>query len=357
MIISESGYAQDINVNLNTVDSLTTSNTENLLFDVNGEICSMVIMTTDFNGLKFYSNLGVEKIMKIETGYKIWLPNQAKVIKFIIPGYPLFEYELPQSVYKHSVYIISLKVEKYEKIVIKDTLQPSLSIATSPSKARIFLNGGYLGKSPLIIKNPYFDKFDYSLKKKGYGSFSSKDSMDRKTKNISVELNDLSKSRRYFLIFNYKWDGLLRSQIDAHGMPGITFGVFGKTGFYGSANYLSVDDQIITTEYRPNYPDYYTYNKGHKLSFMAGITQQLTKPVFLYLGAGYIKRSYQREGYLDGKSESFNINTGIVFRIGWYSLLQIDYCPSINNSYASIGIGLGVNFSKKTKNSIIPPTR
>ena len=355
LIISGLGYAQDINVNLNTIDSLTTSNTDNLLFDVNGEICSIVILTTDLNGLKFYSNLGVEKIIKTETGYKIWLPNQAKVIKFIIPDYPLFEYELPQSIYRYSVYIISLKVEKYEKIVLKDTLQSSLSIATIPTKARVYINVWYLGKSPLIIKEPVFVYFEYKIKKKGFSTYSSRDTMDSKTKNISVELSDLSRTRRFFLIFNYKWDGLFRSQVDAHGMPGITFGVFGKTGFFGSVNYLSVNDGIRTNSYDPSYPDYYTYNKGHKLSFMAGVTQQLTKPIFLYLGAGYIKRTYQREGYLDGKSESVNLNTGIVFRIGWYSLLQIDYCPGINNSYPSIGIGLGINISKINKSTIIQP--
>lgn len=357
LIISISSYAQDINVNLNTIDSLTTSNSDNLLFDVNGEICSMVIFTTDLNGIKFYSNLGVEKIVKTENGYRIWLPNQAKVLKFIIPEYPLFEYELPQSIYKYSVYIISLKVEKYEKIVIKDTLQSSLSIASIPSKARVYLNGWYIGKSPLIIKEPVFVYFEYKIRKKGYGTYSSRDTIDRKTENISVELNDLSRTRRFFLIFNYKWDGLSRSQVDAHGMPGITFGVFGKTGFFGSVNYLSVNDKVITTEFRPNYPDYYTYNKGRKLSFIAGITQQIAKPVFLYLGAGYIKRTYQREGYLDGHSESVNLNTGIVFRIGWYSLLQIDYCPGINKSYSSIGIGLGINISKTNKSAIIQPVQ
>lgn len=350
LIFSESGYAQDINVNLNTIDSLTISNTDNLMFDVNGEICSMVIMTTDLNGLKFYSNLGVEKIIKIENGYKIWLPNQANVLKFIIPGYSLFEYDLPHSAFKYSVYIISLQVEKYEKTIIKDTLQSSLSIATSPAKAKIYLNGWYVGKSPKIIKNPVnFLKFEYSLKKKGFGTYSSNDSMDRKVKNISVELIDLSRTRRYFLLFNIKWDGLSRSQVDAHGMPGITFGVFGKTGMYGSINVLFVNgNKVITRNFR-SIPDYYNYNKGQKLSLSAGITQQLGKSIFIYGGPNYVKRSYQREGYLDGKSESVNLNTGIVFRIGWYSLLQIDYCPGINNSFSSIGLGLGLNFSKKIK--------
>jgi len=340
---------QNISINLNIVDSLITTNSENLIFDVNGEICSLVILTTDLDSLKFYSNLGVEKITKTNVGYRIWIPNHATVLKFVISGYPLFEYKLPHSIYKYSVYIISLKVENYGKIILKDTIQSSLSISTAPTKTRIYINRNYLGKSPLIVRSPTFLRFDYLVKKRGYASYTSTDSMDIKTKNISVELEDLSKSKRYFVILNIIWDGLSKSQVDSHGMPGITFGIFGKIGFYGSLNLLFVNDTVVAVPYNST-EDYFNYNKGQKIRVASGISYQVIKPVFLYGGPCYTRRTYQKEGYLDGKSQSLNLNIGIVFRIGWYSLLQIDYCPGINNSYSSIGFGLGFNFSKKTKN-------
>jgi len=349
LLNSKTGNSQEINVNLSNVDSLILTNTEYLVFDVNGEICSMIIITTDLEGLKFYSNLGIEKIQQIENGYRIWIPNQTTVIKIYIPGFPLFEYTLPRSDFKYSVYIISLKAEKTEKVILKDTIQQKLSFVTIPEDATIFLNGLYLGKSPKVIEKPDFDKFEYLIKKRGFSSFSSKDSMDRKIKNISIELDDLTRKKRYFLIFNVKWDGLVRSQVDAHGMKGITFGVFGETGYYGSLNYLSVNEAVVTTSHNSTYPEYFNYNKGQKVSLVGGISRQLGKSVFIYGGPGYIRRTYQREGYLDGKSESLILNTGFVFRIGWYSLLQIDFNPGINHSYSSIGFGLGINFPKKSK--------
>ena len=351
-IFTDLCYSQNISINLNIVDSLITTNSENLIFDVNGEICSLVILTTDLDSLKFYSNLGVEKITKTNVGYRIWLPNHATVLKFVISGYPLFEYKLPHSIYKYSVYIISLKVENYGKIILKDTIQSSLSISTTPVKARIYLNGKYVGKSPFIIKKPPFLVFNYSLRKKAYASYASTDSMDINKKNISVDLVDLSKSKRYFAILNIIGDGLSKSQVDSHGMPGITFGVFGKTGFYGSLNLLFVNDTVVKEPYN-TIVNYFNYNKGQKIRVATGISYQVIKPVFLYGGPCYTRRTYQREGYLDGKSQSLNLNIGVLFRIGWYSLLQIDYCPGINNSYSSIGFGLGYNFSKKRKSPTI----
>ena len=53
-----------------------------------------------------------EKIEKNKNGYRIWIPNQASVIKIFVPGYPLFEYNLPRTEYTYSVYIISLIAEK-----------------------------------------------------------------------------------------------------------------------------------------------------------------------------------------------------------------------------------------------------
>jgi len=274
--ISESGYTQEINVELKAVDSLITTNAENHVLDVNGEICSLVILTTDLEGLKFYSNLDVEKIKKIDNGYRIWIPNQASILKFTIPGFPLFEYKLPHSVYKYSVYIILLKAEKYEKIILKDTIQQSLSIATSPTKARIYLNSRYEGKSPIIINNPDFDKFDYSILKKGYGSYSSQDSMDKKTKSISVELTDLSQNKMFFLTLNAIVDAPMNSEEfhdygDYQFMLGSTFGVIGKTGLFLSLNHLYTKNTVGG-------------DMGRKIVIFSGITQQLANSIFFLWG-------------------------------------------------------------------------
>jgi hypothetical protein len=357
-IFSVSVYTQEININLKGIDSMITTNSKDLVFDVNGEICSMVFLTTDLEGLKFYSNLGIEKISKTDNGYTIWIPHQANVLKFIIPEFPLFEYKLPDSNYKFSVYIIVLSAQKKEKIILKDTMQPYLSITTTPAKATIILNGVHKGESPMIIKNPDFVRFEYFIKKKGYSSYSLRDSMDKKIKNISIELNDLRRNKRYFLTLNIKEDVAFGSpkEINFPGMYGLTFGIFGKTGMYGSLNVLPMN--VVSGSYY-NFDD-----KVQKLSLSSGITQQLGNSVFFYGGPGYIKRYYKRlrnvyqvgsyylPNYTEENIESLNINTGLIFRIGWYSVLQFDFCKSINSSYFSLGFGLGYNFPKKSKISL-----
>jgi hypothetical protein len=348
LIFSDFSYSQLIKVDLQSVDSLLVRDTINIVKDINGEICSLVLFETGLEGLKFYSNLGVEKIIKIAAVYKVWIPNEAKIIKFIIPDFPLYQYNLPESSHKYTKYIINIQADKNEKTIIKDTTHASLSITTTPNKARIYLNGYYAGKSPIIIKEPKFYKFDYNIRRKYFASYSATDSMDMNIKSLTVELENLVKSKRYFALINMIGDGLSVSQVDSHGMFGITFGLFGETGFYGSLSFLSVDEKVATPQYNSS-DGYYDYTKGQKIRIATGVTYQILNPVFLYGGPCYTRRTYQRAGYLDGKSQSLNLDLGVVFRIGWYFLLQIDYCPKINNTYGSGGIGLGYNFAKKRK--------
>jgi hypothetical protein len=339
-------FGQVTNIELITVDSLLTANKENLISDVNGELCSVVIINTELEGLKFYSNRGVEKIMKVENGYKVWIPAQSNIIKIIIPDFPLLEYKLPHSDFNHSIYIISLSTEKNEKVIIKDTLLPSLSIISIPTKARIILNGQDEGTSPLILKNPNFEKFEYSVYKKGYELYSSMDSMDIIIKNISVELKDISRNKRYFLTLNFKVDAFSKSpkQIDDKGlMPGILFGVFGKTGFYSSLNFLYINTDPASPA---SYDNYTRYNKVRKTSASIGINQQLHKSLFIYGGPGYTNRAYQEGEESTFKSESLSINTGIILRLSWKYLIQFDYGKSLTDSYSSLGFGLGYNFFK-----------
>ncbi len=327
LLLSTCGYGQKINVELNGVDSLRTMNSENLVTDVNGEICSMIILTTNLSGMKFYSNLGVEKILKIENGYRIWIPNKANILKLTIPGFPLYEYNLPHSDYKYSVYIISGETEKNEKIIILDTLRPDLSFVTIPAKARIFLDGGYIGESPIVIKNPDFYKFEYSIEKKGYESYSSMDSIDNQVKNILVELKYLPKAKRLYTALNIAIEWPVTDFTRESGMFGFTLGVLGKTGVFGSL--IHINSPSANTK---------------KFGMVSGITQQLGKSLYIYGGPGYLKRNYVNFQQQNLVSESFNFYTGIIFRIGTSFLLKLDYGKSLNNSYQSVGLGLGFSF-------------
>jgi hypothetical protein len=359
-LLYNQGFAQEIAFDLKSVDSLTI-NYENVpVTDINGEICSVVNLTTDIDSIKFYSNLGVEKVVKTEFGYRIWIPCQSNNLKLIMPGFPLSEYTFPASPFRYSVFSIVLKVNEYQRITYSDTLRKSLSLTSSPSRSRVFVNDRCIGRSPVYVNAPDYNVFDYSFKKKAYETFHSTDSFNIKSKNISVTLSSLFKSKRYFLLFNIKADqsykGGLPIITDLYDIAyfSINFGTIGMTGWYGSIGYNYLRKNLET--YQGD------YEEAQKISVVLGITQQLGKSIFFYGGPGYTNRYYKARNttfsYLDHQTlenddnlGSINLNMGFIFRIGWYSLFQIDSSIGIDQPFWSVGFGVGVNIAGK-KNTI-----
>ena len=87
----------------------------------------------------------------------------------------------------------------------------------------------------------------------------------------------------------------------------------------------------------------------------AGITQQIARPVFFALGAGYSSRSYvEDDSDIPATKSDFkgiNLHICLMFRVAWCGMIWFDF----NHSYASaggtlikavynIGMGLGINF-------------
>lgn len=341
-------FSQEIKTTFEKVDSLDFSESENVIYDINGDICSMVILNTDLKGIKFYTNLGVEKVESQNNTYKVWIPNQASVLKFAIPGCPLYEYLLPRSKHKYSVVFILVETLNTQKITIQDTTKSNLALTTNPVGAKVYLNRQYLGRSPQIITDPPFSSFYYIVKKKGYKKVSSRDTMDIKLKMISVEMVNLEKSRRYFAIFNYKQDRSYKSPKyldELRWMPGVTFGVLGKTGYYGSFSYVYLNEVLTGT----GLTYYEKYNEVKKTSITAGISQQIGKRFFLYGGPGYATRTYSQVVGEDMKSTSVDLSAGLIIRVGWYYLLQIEYSKSIIGSFSSVGLGFGLNIGMRNK--------
>ena len=353
-LTSSQNFAQEGVFNLESIDSLFINNQSETVIDVNGEICSVVNITTDHDSIKFYTNLGVEKVVKTDNGYRIWIPSQSKNLKLLVPGFPLMEYLFPGSPFKIPVYNITLDIKYYQQIVYKDTLRKSLSLTTSPARAKVYINNKFIKRSPVFISEPDFNTFEYSVKKRACESFHAKDTFNTKTKSISVSLNSLYKTSRYFLLMSVKSEGALNggiSNISAlSDIPiiSISFGSYGKTGYYGSVGYI----QGMRTG---SYPG--DYDKATKASGIFGINQQIGKSIFVYGGPGYTYRYYKvRSSYEDiylftSEQEedlsSVNLNMGIIFRIGWYFLFQIDSSLGINRPYWSVGYGIGINLRKK----------
>jgi hypothetical protein len=219
----------------------------------------------------------------------------------------------------------------------------------SPDRSRIIINGKFAGRSPYIVQNPEFFDFDYKIKRRGYETYVSRDSFDVRIKSIPVTMNSSYKSKRFFLTITIGTDGgvygdnnVLLNELDYWPMYGMTFGIFGRTGIYGSAGFTS-----------KNINNYWVRGIVNKVRLAAGVSQQFGKSMFIYFGPGCTTRKYSFDDYTstwkDESRTTVDLNTGLIFRIGWYSLLQIDYSKGLNEPYMAIGIGLGINLPKKSK--------
>jgi hypothetical protein len=217
----------------------------------------------------------------------------------------------------------------------------------SPDRSRIIINGKFAGRSPYIVQNPEFFDFDYKIKRRGYETYVSRDSFDVRIKSIPVTLNSLYKSRRYFLTIKIGTDGVYIPDeeaimdLDSWPMYGMTFGVFGRTGIYGSAGFTA-----------KNINNYSLRGIVNKVRLAAGVSQQFGKSMFIYFGPGCTTRKYSFDDYTstwkDESRTTVDLNAGLIFRIGWYSLLQLDSSIGLNRPYLALGIGLGINLPKKS---------
>ncbi len=85
---AKTAIGQEIEVELSELTKLTMAAEEEMLLDVNGDTCSIAFIHTQLEGIKFYTNRGIEKIARTNNGYKIFLPSESSVLKIAVPEYP-----------------------------------------------------------------------------------------------------------------------------------------------------------------------------------------------------------------------------------------------------------------------------
>lgn len=340
--------AQKLAFEMEQVVELDTSLNEYKVKDINGERCSMVLLNTQFEGIKFGTNLGIEKILKINTGYKIFIPSAANLFRISVPGFPLFEYKLPASDYSFAVYIFNLGPRMDTAVIYSDSISSKVSISTIPQNARVYMNHKKIGRTPLMIDSFDNDIVEYTIKKWSYEPLKTSQIADKKINDFCHELISISGKRSLFLIPNISKEefGLLKNDLYSYIDPvfGVTIGLFGKTGFFLSGK---LKNQIIQTEYIDQ------YDQKEMYGFYAGITQQIARNYYIFAGNGYLYRyvniitgsnqNYGRTTYsrIENSNNMYSLNLGMVARISWHFLLQaeIQYSPSVNLGYYNFGFG------------------
>jgi hypothetical protein len=358
---------QNLDIRIQAIDSLNKSNTTNLVYDVNGEVCNLVIVRTELDSLKFYSNRGTERIEKQDSEYRIWVSPATTILRISVPSLPLFEFSLPKSDFPNSVYFLRLSSFVGENIVYKDTvtLKPFLSISSEPSGAKVYIDKKHAGKTPFVIDPPSNLIYTYKIRKQGFSTLRGTDTLDPVINNINVRLEDLRATRRLFISFNdifYFSDGS-----EFYHMYGLSIGKIGKTSWYTSIRYNNAKPQV---RWDPNYPMggvYPTYPyTDMKFQITGGLTQQLINSIFIIAGLGYSERQSGRvDGYYDNNVfhlisihddsyKGFNTDLGIMIRFLWNFIISANITYDFGFSDDKIkceaynfGFGVGINFGAK----------
>lgn len=287
-----------------------------IIKDINGEICNLVIVKTEKDSIKFHTNRGVERIKHEKNKYKIWIPKGANIFKIIIPGYPLYEERLTFKSRDFNVFIYKLDIGNNENTFITDSLKKTLSINTIPSNAGLYLNDHYLGRTPVTLPVNSKDNITASFKISKFGYLTEQfiDTIVPDNNIIEVELKRLTDLKNSLIAFQLGYHD--------HGNPqpniGITYGRTGKTGFLIS----------LKVEYSGNPEDKWGHtNKLSRAKLSANILKPLFTPLYGYAGIGVSKKSYG-EMLIDEVYEEdntfFNTNLGLMPRILKNLLLMIE---------------------------------
>jgi hypothetical protein len=361
---------------------LDVSARENPVMDVNGTPCALIKVRTGLNNVSFFSNLAIEKIEHRTGEYWVWVSPGTTQLRIAVQDFPLLDYKLPELTEERNVYVILLIATFPEKIIYKDTaeFQSFVSFITEPQGANVYINNLFYGITPLKV-NIADTVFSYRIEKKRFLPVSGNDTIKDKLASIDLKLEPDFRVKRYFIEFDYgintyvNRDEIALNDGGLSNLFGFSIGRAGKTGYYLSAafcyknikpdfEYIRSSDTQIPYKNTAGY--YYSTsditllsNKDHFNLFRisGGITQQISKRAFLFLGAGYsqlkffkvfIKEPYdiltgtneplspQSSGtayglVLDESFKGFNIDMGLHHRFGSSILVSLNY--TINFSY------------------------
>lgn len=328
---------QDVQILKDNSNANTNISDYEQVLDVNGEPCSLVIISCEIPGIKFYTNLGVEKIAYDSTGYKVWIPAKSSLLKFVVPGFPLYEHQLEE--YEGPRVWIFILVVPEEKIVeeYKETEFKKVTIITNPADGVVFEGRRHIGSTPISLTH-YFNESSppLEIKRWGYKTIKVKSDTLEPERAYTLNFQKLSHQKGIFVMAELaqSWNYSLDYQAPVYGL---SVGYLGRVGFYGSFGgtvYTHKD------RYEPE-----NTSEVRSLKFSLGSIFALTKSSNLRLGLGYNKSTITPEQddqtYEDG---GVYLDAGLIFRTNspLLILLQLNFYYSNEELYpSSASAGLG----------------
>jgi hypothetical protein len=302
--------------------------------DINGDICSMAIIRSNITGIRFYSNLGIEKVVSDSTTYTIWFPSQASTLKILVPGLPLYEYPLEKK--KDPVtYFMMLQVVKNEKIITyKTDTTKKITIFTFPVSASAGSGDFKLGRTPLFLDESQLpDHSNIKLHRFGFYEEELWSDSLKLNGNYNASLNRYSEHRRFYVMATA---GILKGF--TRGVFGIQAGQLGKFGFYICGKMTFKRGYDIGPDYGLSY----------------ALTGGLSKSVGIfnmYIGAGYCANNEINYYHVESRA-----GKGLIADLGLIMNLNPHLLISLNSNIRSgdvmefdyvpfdFSIGLGWSF-------------
>jgi hypothetical protein len=320
---------QSINLTLQSSDTLRSSGAYTIINDINGDPCSLAIIQSTYDNLKFYTNRSVEKVVREDSRYLVWISNGSTVLKIVIPGYPLIEYDLKINQSQPIVYLFILDAtynSSQSVRVYKDTLDPIFSINTNPDKALVFINNYNLGKTPFVVPNGKpGQKFDYKIVKAGYETVKGTDSI--RTNDYIMVLDLIQQT-----MVKIRFVELLLGDSDVGGahlpLYGLSYGNTGGTGWYMSTKFSYSFNPVEKA---------HVDSKLNRLRISGGITKNLSRilPLYCKLGTGYAYKKLGAVYNTNNDLQEYNalyFDIGLMLKLGKRIFISFEYSPVFGKS-------------------------
>lgn len=318
-------FAQELKV----LDFLHSGNDvsgrEHQRLDMNDEPCALIKARTGLIGLEFNSNRGIEAVDYRNGEYWIWVSAGTNNLSIYLEDFPLCEYNFPIATRRNEVYKLTIVGIVPVSANMDQLGETFLSFTSEPGDAEVYVNNTFQGMTPLKLSIPA-GEYSYRLEKSKYIAVGGSDSIFHGTRNHEHVLDYDYSRKRFFLMPSISFSnppGGISWESDENPLNisyGFTFGMYGGTGFFISCkgHYKAVEPDLIFNSREMTYTstaDYSGYyfsstvdydNVVNNILIAAGITQQLSKKLFVRAGGGYYLRkcysSADKWSYEDGQS-------------------------------------------------------